>query len=133
MTTATEHSPEYTAHLASPEWQLIRADKLARAGWLCERCGASGVRGAPLHVHHLTYERLGDEPPEDLLVVCPACHEDEDKKRAERTAEAREERIWDARVEGYARKRWGEDWFLNHDWWEADEALSNWLDERDEW
>ena len=27
-----------------------------------------------LEVHHLTYERVGHEHPDDLIVLCPACH-----------------------------------------------------------
>lgn len=34
-------------------------------------------------MHHLTYERLGAERDEDLLVVCRRCHKKEDKKRSE--------------------------------------------------
>ena len=30
-----------------------------------------------LQVHHLTYERLGNERDEDLKVLCWACHERE--------------------------------------------------------
>lgn len=29
-----------------------------------------------LEVHHLTYERIGHEHPDDLIVLCPACHAD---------------------------------------------------------
>jgi 5-methylcytosine-specific restriction endonuclease McrA len=124
MTTTTEHSPEYVAHLASPEWQLIRKDKLERAGYRCERCGVSMNAGYTLDIHHLTYERLGDELPEDLLVVCRPCHKIEDAKRAERT----QDRIWESRVEGYARRRWGEQWYLDREWHEAEDALIEWLD-----
>ena len=27
-----------------------------------------------LEVHHLSYARLGRELPDDLIVLCPACH-----------------------------------------------------------
>lgn len=31
-------------------------------------------RQARFHVHHLTYERIGCEPDEDLELLCSACH-----------------------------------------------------------
>lgn len=38
---------------------------------VCERCGIlPGVQ-----LHHLTYERIGSERPEDLQLLCKACHE----------------------------------------------------------
>jgi predicted HNH restriction endonuclease len=68
----------YREHLQSQEWQDIRARELARAGYCCEYCWkrlyfqAGGRLG--LHVHHLTYERLGSEPSSDLMVLCASCH-----------------------------------------------------------
>lgn len=40
-------------------------------GQHCEGCGVA----KRLQLHHLTYERLYDERPEDLLILCPLCHE----------------------------------------------------------
>lgn len=36
---------------------------------------AEGSETSRLHVHHRTYERLGEELPEDLVVLCEVCHE----------------------------------------------------------
>lgn len=121
----TIHSTEYKTHLNSPEWATTRSQKLEEADYECQRCGDSGV---PLEVHHLTYDRLGHEWLEDLLVVCHECHELEDEERAERTRD----RQWSARVDGYARRRWGEDWGLSHEWYQAEDALMAWLDEAGE-
>ena len=63
---------EYEAYLKSPAWQEKRMVALERAGRRCQICGAKGV---PLEVHHNSYERLGDELPEHLLVACDPCHE----------------------------------------------------------
>lgn len=60
---------QYETHLASDKWQQIRAVKLATVGGTCERCGAPAE-----HIHHLSYERLGDEPQEDLEALCRPCH-----------------------------------------------------------
>jgi hypothetical protein len=63
-------SPEYIAYLGSPEWQRKRRVALAQAEHRCQVC--NGAR--ELDVHHRTYERLGDERPTDLTVLCRRCH-----------------------------------------------------------
>lgn len=60
----------YEAHLDSPEWREARRPVLARSGGRCEHCHEGPVE----HVHHVTYERLGAELPEDLLGLCRPCH-----------------------------------------------------------
>jgi 5-methylcytosine-specific restriction endonuclease McrA len=66
----------YREYLASDRWRERRAEALKTAGYRCSRCGkyASASAGAGLQVHHLTYAHLGQELPEDLQVVCTACH-----------------------------------------------------------
>jgi 5-methylcytosine-specific restriction endonuclease McrA len=59
----------YDDFLKSPEWAATRAVALKRAGGRCERCGAPARE-----VHHLTYERVGAERPEDLQALCAPCH-----------------------------------------------------------
>jgi hypothetical protein len=63
----------YDEYLQSEEWRHRRRWILHRAESRCEQCGS---RREPLHVHHLTYERLGDEHDDDLLVLCARCHLD---------------------------------------------------------
>ena len=85
---------KYGAYLASASWKAQRKLALARAGGRCQapRCELGYLRALSdaevrveedewlpphayrLEVHHLTYERLGHEHPEDLIVLCPACH-----------------------------------------------------------
>lgn len=60
----------YEAHLASPEWQDLRQRVMERCRGLCEGCR---LRRA-VQVHHLTYERLGNEMLFDLAAVCLICH-----------------------------------------------------------
>lgn len=55
----------------SDEWKARRQEKLKSSGFKCELCGSA----INLNVHHITYEHLGYEPDEDLLVVCQPCHE----------------------------------------------------------
>jgi 5-methylcytosine-specific restriction endonuclease McrA len=67
----TKH--EYQEYLASEHWRDTRRRKLRQAEYQCQECGCKGVR---LHVHHLTYERLGREWDSDLKVLCENCHRD---------------------------------------------------------
>lgn len=64
---------EYQDYLKTEHWQTTRKATLADRNYKCEKCGKRGL----LHVHHLTYKRLGDELPEDLQVLCPECHRGE--------------------------------------------------------
>lgn len=61
----------YDQYLQTPEWAQIRYRSLLIADHKCQACEAEGV---VLHVHHKTYERLGEELPEDLIVLCEGCH-----------------------------------------------------------
>lgn len=86
--TATE---DYRAYMASDEWFARRAQALRRSGQTpkCEWCGISGTsyknprssldskdrkrrveHANGLNVHHVTYKRLGNETPDDLIVLC---------------------------------------------------------------
>lgn len=61
----------FKRYLASREWALKKRAARSRSGGTCERCG----QAPSAHVHHLTYERIGEELLEDLLDVCRGCHE----------------------------------------------------------
>lgn len=60
----------YRSYLASPAWQAVRAQVLARDGYHCTVCSETDA----LHVHHLTYERVGREALADVTVTCSGCH-----------------------------------------------------------
>jgi len=62
---------EYHTYLASREWAVKREAIKARSDGRCERCGQRD----DIAVHHLTYERLGQEDLDDLQGVCQKCHE----------------------------------------------------------
>jgi len=61
---------EHRRYLDSPGWKARSRRAILEAGESCQQCGATGT----LQVHHLTYERVGQELPEDLLVLCISCH-----------------------------------------------------------
>ena len=58
--------------LSGPQWDAARLRVLEGAGWRCERCQAAGA----LEAHHKTPLHRGGAPydPENLLVLCRACH-----------------------------------------------------------
>ena len=63
---------DYHRYMASREWALKKEAVKERSGDVCERCHEAKVQS----VHHLTYERLGNETTEtDLVGVCRLCHE----------------------------------------------------------
>ena len=61
----------YNGYLESPQWKRRRQLALERDGGICQGCR---VRKA-VQVHHLTYERVGNEMLFDLVSVCLECHE----------------------------------------------------------
>lgn len=60
----------YHEYLLSEEWQETRRRALERALFRCQSCD----RRDGLQVHHRTYERVGEESADDLLVLCEVCH-----------------------------------------------------------
>lgn len=67
----TEHKEAYLIYLNSPEWKAKREQILKRRGNKCRACKST----ENLHLHHITYARLGFELPKDLVILCKICHE----------------------------------------------------------
>ena len=63
---------DYQKYLQTEHWQARRKLALDEAGHKCQVCGCKDRR---LDVHHNSYDYLGDEPREDLIVLCDVCHE----------------------------------------------------------
>lgn len=61
---------DYWEYIKSDLWKQRRYAALERADFRCELCGETDN----LNVHHLTYERLGNEDPHDLMVICGGHH-----------------------------------------------------------
>jgi len=59
----------YNDYINSPEWQKKRRSFNSREA-VCLSCGVGGV----LDLHHVTYQRLGEEGPDDCVWVCRGCH-----------------------------------------------------------
>lgn len=67
----------YTNYITSPRWFYVRRLVFDKYGKKCKRCESK----KKLHVHHKTYERLGNENIEtDLVVLCNKCHDKYHKK-----------------------------------------------------
>lgn len=71
--TARGANVPYADYLQTAHWRSVRDQALRRAKWRCEQCQTK----RELQVHHRTYERLGQEAPGDLVVLCAGCHENE--------------------------------------------------------
>lgn len=74
----------YAEYLASEHWQGLKARY--RQSDRPKRC-ACGARRR-LHLHHLTYERLGAESLTDLILLCADCHDAAHRKNAKRKRHA---------------------------------------------
>jgi hypothetical protein len=61
----------YATYLQSAEWRQRADAAKARFGNRCALCNAE----RPLQAHHRTYERVGNELPDDLIALCADCHD----------------------------------------------------------
>ncbi len=66
------HTHWYAEYLRSQEWRKRRETIIRQRGKKCERCGTG--RYTTVQVHHLTYERVGAENDDDLVLLCRNCH-----------------------------------------------------------
>lgn len=62
---------QYECYMNSDQWHALRRKVLKRDNYLCQGC----LEAAAEHVHHLTYERLGNELLCDLVSLCRDCHQ----------------------------------------------------------
>jgi len=60
----------YKEYLKTDEWQITRQCFLEKADNKCQLCNTEKY----LHVHHRTYENLGEEEDKDCIVLCRGCH-----------------------------------------------------------
>ena len=102
----------------SEEWETKRRFALHRAGNRCDRCGSKG----PLQIHHITYDRLYDEKPEDLEVLCLKCHKKADNQR-------KYDSWYESAFNTYMTKKYGEDW----DYFEGcEEEFDEWIESKED-
>lgn len=70
----------YHEYIKTEAWRERAEAAKQRVGQRCQICNRPATR-VTLDVHHRTYERLGNERPEDLTVLCRGCHDLYDKNR----------------------------------------------------
>lgn len=63
----------YEEYIRSTRWKRKR-EEYFRSGRpkFCQGCKDKSIR--QIHLHHKTYDRLGNEDLDDLVPVCEACH-----------------------------------------------------------
>lgn len=72
---------DYNEYMESDAWANKRFERLKKDNFQCQMCGSA----KNLNVHHVTYERLGNEDMNDLVTLCNKCHSkvhSKDKKRS---------------------------------------------------
>ena len=62
-------NPEYEKYIHSSHWRHIADKRLEVDGHICCVCGDKAT-----DVHHLTYDRFGNEATDDLVSLCRKCH-----------------------------------------------------------
>jgi 5-methylcytosine-specific restriction endonuclease McrA len=121
---------EYKEYINSAEWKRKSKEAIKRAGNKCQKCGMDkGTRR--LDAHHLTYDNFKHERPEDLEVVCVKCHREADKEREQEVAERNYEKLEDARFEGWARAKYGDNWMLYNDECIVYDEYREWFERND--
>ena len=63
---------QYVDYLKSREWQELRRLVFRFYGG---RCALNARHTKHLETHHRTYERLGRERVDDIIVLCRDCHQ----------------------------------------------------------
>jgi len=65
------YNREYESYLRSKKWASKKIEVFGLKGRKCQRCSSE----ERIHVHHASYERLGNEDIlNDLFVLCDNCH-----------------------------------------------------------
>ena len=130
-----EFNQAYSCYIASPQWKKLARKVNDRAKGVCERCRKPTAR---LEAHHLTYERFQHELLKDLQALCKPCHDFADRLRKQQNQEkfeaAGEEAQYSAAQHTYFAKKYGEDWYFNHDNdpVERMEEFDTWLEKKRE-
>lgn len=61
---------EYKEYLLSDEWAQLKIDLFELRGKVCEKCSSR----KNIAVHHLHYDNIFNEEPEDLIILCGYHH-----------------------------------------------------------
>lgn len=127
---AKRWSESYRRRLLAEDWRkVIRPRIIARARGRCERCGC---RSEILEVHHRHYESLWNEALEDLVALCPPCHDLADEERRSNVEWLAAEALEMAQFRGFCRRVFGDvppppdAWDRFERWLDAKEERERW-------
>jgi HNH endonuclease len=123
-----EWQAKYDRHIRSLKWRNMKQDMLRLRGGRCERCGHQHS----LELHHKNYERLGRELIADLELLCKRCHETADRERALQGQMRSAAAQYNAALDTYASKKYGEDWDCRHDSERIAEEFDQWLERKED-
>lgn len=62
----------YKLYLQTEHWKHFRAEALKHEQYKCQLCNS---KDKELNVHHRSYENIGRETFNDVIVLCKDCHE----------------------------------------------------------
>lgn len=66
----------YNKYLKSSKWRSFRKKIIEDRNYQCQRCrNKFGTKS--LQIHHITYQQIFNETPEDVLLLCKGCHKKE--------------------------------------------------------
>ena len=66
-------SKDKKTYMRSNQWKLLKFQVLTLQNNQCKLCSSTH----DLQLHHLTYERLGNEYQSDLVALCGQCHQNQ--------------------------------------------------------
>lgn len=61
----------YEAYLRSEHWRQLRSAVFKQN----KTCFCCGIESRNPELHHVRYDNIGNEKPEDVVVVCKYCHD----------------------------------------------------------
>jgi len=73
MSTYFHSNVNYYEYIRSDEWRAKANAAKRRVGYRCQVCNKHSNE-VQLDAHHRTYERLGQEFPDDITILCRDCH-----------------------------------------------------------
>jgi 5-methylcytosine-specific restriction endonuclease McrA len=73
----------YNQYLLTAKWRSLRDRVMARDNHVCRGCHQARAT----QVHHLTYERVGNEMLFDLVAICDACHDNVHEEKESKSSQ----------------------------------------------
>jgi hypothetical protein len=110
ITMTALRSVNYDEYIKSAQWRTISAAMKKYRNFVCQGCEKK-FHPSELDVHHENYDRLGNERPSDLKVLCRAkCHPIADATRVQVAQTRREERRYEAGKDTFLSKKHGDNY-----------------------